>query len=206
MKIYLSNFFRWYPVLSLVIAFAMLAFCTILYKSINFDDRAFASLIGVQHMGSDYRINRFYVDEYGGGNVGEEGGGGGIMCCVKIPRQWHPGLKARVRWEVDHIIRTDDPKIPKIAEVSGIYHAQVPVEAYIEPGHLYVHFFSGGGVRIVVSKIGPGWDGHPIQWEDTWASQTATMGTRVSAIFSDAEIAASEREAERDRKKNGDWR
>lgn len=164
------------------------------------------SVIGVHHLGSDYYIDSFYVDKHYEGNVGEGGGGNGMVCCRMLPRKWHPGLIADVRWEVDHIIRSSIPGVAETAEVVGNFRAQVPVEAYSEPGDLYVHFFPGGRTRIVVSEFSPSGKHHPIQWDDTYAVQKAAVGTTVTTLFTVEEIAEGKREIERDRAKYGDWR
>jgi hypothetical protein len=164
------------------------------------------SLVGVHHLGSDYYIDSFYVDKYYGGNVGEGGGGGGMVCCLTLPREWRAGLKADVRWEVVHIIRSRSPEVSETAEAVGSYRAQVPVEAYIEPGDLYVHFFAEGRARIVVSESSPSGKRHPIQWDDPQAVRHATIGKIVKSLFTAEEIAESERDSARDRAKYGDWR
>ena len=211
MKLPIPNFIRWYPVMSLVLTGVLLALATFLYHyfEINYfrvETHIPVSLTGVQHLGSDYRISDFYVDKYSGGTVGESGGGGSIVCCLMLPKKWYPGLKAEVRWEVRHIIRPSDPALPETEEVAGLYRAQVPVEAYVEAAHFWVHFFSQGRVRIVVSDTGPYGKEHPIQFEDTQAVQRATTGSAIKTLFTTEELAALEREAARDRKKYGDWR
>jgi hypothetical protein len=178
----------------------------IVYNYYKVDKFIPVSLTGVHHMGSDYRIAEFYVDKYSGGAVGEGGGGGSMVCCVLLPKKWYPGLKAYVRWEVRHIIRPTDPATPETEEVAGIYHARVPVEPYREVGDFYVHFFSKGAARIVVSEFGPHGQQHPIQSSDSLAGQAATVGSPIKSLFTAEELAEFEREAVRDRAKNGDWR
>jgi hypothetical protein len=157
-------------------------------------------------MGADYRIAEFYVDKYNGGAVGESGGGGSVVCCVLLPKKWYPGLTSDVRWEVRHILKPTDPTIPETEEVSGFYHARVPVEPYTKVGDFYVHFFSNGAARIVVSEFGPYGEKHPIQRSDSSANQAATVGSAVRSLFTPEEIGELEREAARNRAKYGDWR
>jgi len=206
MKIHIPNFLRWYPIMSLMLVGAIIWFCMTLYKTFKVENYSVATITGVQHLGSDYLIKVFYIDKYNGGVVGESGGGGGIMCCIKIPRKWYKGLKAEIRWQVQHIIRSNNPEIEDTAEAAGMYQAQVPVEAYEKPDDLYVHFFSDGRVRVVVSGTSPSWEGHPIQRRDARENLLATAGTRVSALFSEKEIDESRRQIARDRDKYGDWR
>ena len=157
-------------------------------------------------MGSDYRIDHFYVDKEIGDSVGESGGGGGMVCCLMLPKKWYPGLKAEVRWDVRHIIRPSDPALPATEEVAGLYRAQVPVEMYTKPGDFYVHFFRGGRVRIVVSEFTIDGKQHPIQSDDSSADRTATVGTAIKTLFTAEEIAESVREDAARKAKYGDWR
>jgi hypothetical protein len=211
MKIPIPKFFRWYPVMSLLLTGILFALFMFLYDyfKINYfkvETHIPVSLTGIHHMGSDYRIDHFYVNKEIGDTVDESGGGGGIVCCLMLPKKWYPGLKAEVRWEVRHIIRPSDPALPETEEVAGLYRAQVPVEAYVEADRFWVHFFPQGRVRIVVSPIGPYGEQHPIRWDDINAAQNAVVGSAIKALFTAEEIAESARVAARDRKKYGDWR
>lgn len=105
--------------------------------------------------------------------------------------------------EVIHIHRASNPTVQDTAEVEGIYRAQVPIEPYEGPGNFYVHFFPGKRVRIVVSETTPSGELHPIRWDDSQASNNATVGYRVEGIFTDEEIAENQREVDRDRKQHG---
>jgi len=165
-----------------------------------------ASIVGVQHLGSDHLIHEFYVNKGYYGNVDEGGGGGGLTCCVTLPKHWYPGLTADVRWEAYRIIKPADPAQEETVESAGIYRAQVPVEAYQQSGKFYVHFFPNGRVRIVVSSIGPSGEGHPIKKRDARESLLATVGTPVKEIFTAEEHAELDREDARDRAKYGNWR
>jgi hypothetical protein len=211
MKIPIPNFLRWHPVMSLLLAGTLFSLFMYLcdYFRVNYfkvETHIPVSITGIHHMGSNYRISDFYVDKYYGGVVGESGGGGGIVCCVILPKNWYPRLKAEVRWEVRHIIRPSDPALPETEEVTGLYRAQVPVEAYVEADRFWVHFFPQGRVRIVVSPIGPYGEQHPIRWDDINAAQNAVIGSAIRALFTTEEIAESERATALDRKKYGDWR
>jgi hypothetical protein len=206
MKIPILSFARSHPIASLLVAGALLGAYALLHARAKTDDRLPVSVTGVQHLGSDHLINQFYVDRRYFGNVGEGGGGGSEDCCITLPWKWRPELKAEVRWEVYRIIKTSDPATPETVEVEGIYRAQVPVEAYAEPGNFYVHFFPHGRVRIVVSPISSSGEQHPIQWGDAQASQTATAGTAVKEILTAEEVAEIAREVDRDRARYGDWR
>lgn len=206
MRIPIPNFLRWYPVMSLLLMGILISLCVFLIKYFKVDDHIPVSITGVHHLGSDYRIADFYVNKYSGGTVGESGGGGGIVCCIMLPIKWYPGLKADVRWEVRHIIRSSDPAVPETEEVFALYRAQVPIEAYSKPGEFYVHFFPNGHLRIVVSEFTPTGKQHPIQWDDPLAIRSATAGAVVKSLFTSAEMAEFDREIARDRAKGGDWR
>lgn len=184
----------------------ILVICSASHSIASAADRFPSAVIGVHHLGSDYLINRFYVDRYITDNIGEGGGGGSIACCVTLPRQWHPSLSVDVRWKVHHIVRSIDPKIPETAELEGIYQTQVPVEEYTKPGDLFVHFFPNGRVRVLVSSAASNSVSHPVQQGDTKAIQTATRGKAIKSLFTDKELADDLKKIEEDRKKYGDWR
>jgi hypothetical protein len=65
----------------------------------------------------------------------------------------------------------------------------VPVEKYDKAERLFVHFFARGKVRAVTAFAGPGHPEHPILNGDPHAADSATIGQRVDAIFTDAEKA-----------------
>jgi hypothetical protein len=71
---------------------------------------------------------------------------------------------------------------------------------------MWVHLFSDGQARIVISSIGPEGEGHPIHREDARAADAATTGARVEALFSKEEIAEINRKAAQERALHGDWR
>ena len=165
-----------------------------------------ASLIGVHHLGSEYLIHRFFIEKSIGDNIDEDGGGGSIVCCMTLPRQWRPSISVDVRWEVHHIIRSADPKLPDTAELEGIYQAQVPVEEYTKPGNFFVHFFPNGRVRVVVSSFASHSEWHPVREGDKKAIRAAMQGKVIKALFTDQELAKQSKLIEADRKKYGDWR
>ncbi|MGF6273332.1 hypothetical protein ABIB38_001690 [Massilia sp. UYP11] len=170
------------------------------------EERFPADVVGVHHLGADHVVNNFYINKSISDNVGEGGGGGSRRCCVNLPRQPSSNLSADVRWEVSRIIRHADPTAPETVELEGIYQAQVPVESYVEPGDFYVHFFSNGRVRIVVSRYTSSGELHPIQADDALAENVATPGRPIKAIFSKGELDELERKIYNDRKLHGDWR
>lgn len=166
-------------------------------------------LTGVHHMGSDFKIDTFYVNNTYGGNVSREGGGGSITCCVELPAKWRPGLTVTVRWGVSDWSQqnVDETKKGNYRSVllEGIYRAHIPVEKYESAEHLYVHFFAGGKARAVSSQAGPGIY-HPIAEDDPRAAEQATLATRVDELFTESELAEMRKKREAARKRFGDWR
>ncbi|MDK6078242.1 DUF3304 domain-containing protein [Massilia varians] len=206
MKIPILSVVRSRPIVSLLALGVLLGSYALLHARPKGSDRMPASIVGVQHLGSDHLIHEFYVNKGYYGNVGEGGGGGSFTCCVTLPKRWYPGLKADIRWEAYRIIKPTDPAEEETVESAGIYRAQVPVEAYQHSGSFFVHFFPNGRVRIVVSPFDHTADEHPIRWKDAQASLLATAGTPVKEIFTAEEHAELDREDARDRAKYGNWR
>lgn len=169
-------------------------------------DHFFAAVVGVHHLGPDYRIGNFYINKSIRDSVGEGWGGGSRRCCVNLPNKFSQKLKADVRWEVWRAVREGNSIVPTTNRVEGIFQAVVPVESYTDIGDFYVHFFPNGRVRIVISQYSPIGNLHPIRLDDPPAAQQATSGRKVEVMFSKAELEEFERQAERDRKLYGDWR
>lgn len=197
---------KWRCIGSLTLVMLLIVFGVVSSSNSDKEEKVLASVVGVHHLGEDYLINRFYINKRIGDNVGEEGGGGSRVCCINLPRESRTSLTADVRWKVHHIVRPSDPTIEETEEVDGIYQAKVPIELYSEPGDLYVHFFSGGRVRLVVSPNASGGKRHPVQDDDNRAKEFATTGKPVDAIFNKEDMAELQREIDRDRKIYGDWR
>lgn len=182
-------------------------------ESANRNTSVGVDISGVQHIGPDFSIPRFYVDGYNGFNVSREslGGGGGDVCCVYLPQQWRPGLSVDLRWEVNDWSRENLQEIAKgnyqSVRLEGVYRAIVPVEKYKQADQVWVHFFAGGKARVVVGWPGPGNLNHPIQHGDSHAADTAAIGKRIDDIFSREELAAMKRnEEERKKTYGGDWK
>ncbi|WP_312486545.1 DUF3304 domain-containing protein [Massilia timonae] len=206
MKLFIPGFVRWRIFALLIFIAAMSGIGVLIYKSLKVDKNFATTLTGVHHLGSDYFINKFYINKRINDNVGEGGGGGSHVCCLSLPKKWSPALTADVRWEVIHILRAPDSSVQDTGEIEGIYRAQVPIEKYTESGNFYVHFFSGKRVRIVVSDTPPFSEDHPVQSEDGDASIKATVGYPIESMFTDEERAEFQREIDRDRRKFGGWR
>jgi hypothetical protein len=167
------------------------------FSSDREDEFAPTGIVGVQHLGHDYHISEFYVNKYGGTNVGREGGGGGSVCCVMIPVQWRPGLTVDVRWEVMDWSHENRKEIEvgnfESVTTNGIYMAKVPVEKYERSGDVYVHFFPKGRVRVVSTMYSVLSSSHPVQYGPTDGGPMATAGVAIKEMFSQAELREADR-------------
>ncbi len=102
-----------------------------------------ARLTGIDHLPDHLSVQNFSVNGAGGFQAG---GGGRVTCCVSLPRKWHPGLTAVVRWNTTNL-----------RDCTWEQRARrVPVEPYDEVGRVWTHFLADGSVRVVSSDIGPG--------------------------------------------------
>ena len=51
---------------------------------------------------SDIGIASIVINGQGGVlNIGKHGNGNAGVCCVVVPRQWHPGLTVTIQWRED---------------------------------------------------------------------------------------------------------
>jgi hypothetical protein len=191
------------PVWKRVLLAAAIAFITAaLYRSVSAemhrDSLALVGLTGTHHIGPNFNIAEFYVNGNYESNVGREGYGGD-MCCVLLPKKWRPGLVVEVRWAVGDWSKENRAEINAQNYRSitfTCFKASVPVEKYETAERLFLHFFSGGKVRAVSSMFTVLGESHPIQRGDARAADTATVGHRVDAIFTVAEMAEMQRKHE----------
>jgi hypothetical protein len=100
-------------------------------------------LTGIDHLANYLSVSDFSVNGAWGAQAGN---GGSTTCCVVLPEKWHPGLTVHVKWNVSNW---------KDHAGSGSYEADVPVDRYTKPEHVWVHFLSDGTVRVVVSDYYP---------------------------------------------------
>lgn len=101
-------------------------------------------------------IQGVFVQEFptGQASPGMKGGnfncGGYSMVGYRLPMQWRPGMKVKVRW--NHYV---DGKPTWFEQYTTIRY-------YEEPGTIYVHFFPNDQVRVVAANNGPESSIHPI--------------------------------------------
>ena len=108
------------------------------------EDMVPTDITGIDHLAEHLSIQNFWVD---GRSGFQAGGGGSAVCCVSLPRKWHPGLAAVVEWNTTNWRDCGWESRER----------RVPIERYDQVGALFVHFLSDGSVRAVSSNISPGY-------------------------------------------------
>ena len=103
------------------------------------------SMFAVNH--TPYNITEFYVNDKWGGNLSALGWGSGITCCTYLPKQWHEGQTAKVRWT--HSQAINDVRGNPIGETIW-YEYEAPVLPFQSLQDIVVHFFPDGTAKIVV--------------------------------------------------------
>lgn len=112
-------------------------------------DSSYGASIGIVNH-TDRYIDSASINGAGGGNMGAWGAGLANVCCISVPKKWNAGMKAQVRWDV-----------PERSQHS-YKEKTVDIERFDEGGSIYIHFFPGDEVRVVISKYA-GWSPqHPI--------------------------------------------
>ncbi|MFC5697759.1 DUF3304 domain-containing protein [Pseudomonas sp. GCM10022186] len=122
---------------------ALLGLCLQLAACDNRQDMVPAALTGIDHLADHLSVQDFSVNGTGGFQAGK---GGSVVCCVSLPRKWHPGLTAVVSWNTTNWRDCAWEQRTR----------RVPVEHYDEVGHIWTHFLADSSVRVVSSDIGPG--------------------------------------------------
>ena len=139
-------------------------------------------IVGVHHLGPNFNISKFYINDYYGSNVARNGGGASFVCCAELPRKWRPGMVAKVRWSVNdwsHAVMSEVDAGDYKSMGFENYEATVPIEKYSDVGDLYAHFFPNGKVRLVSSTYSVWNSKHTIQQDDPRAVELATQGTKI---------------------------
>ncbi|WP_374581476.1 DUF3304 domain-containing protein [Pseudoduganella sp.] len=105
-----------------------------------------ATIKGFNHTKDRY-IHVFFVNGAMGPNVEPEGGGGKRTCCVLLPAQWRPGMRARISWEYG--LEAGEKPLPEQS-------VEVEIPRYGNPvGDFHVHFYNDHKVKVVVSSCSP---------------------------------------------------
>lgn len=181
----------WTYVCFVGLLFLGLAACANLQAQRVNTDLVPVGVIGVQHMGPNFNVSEFYIDNAGGGNIPRTGGGGGNICCAALPKKWHPGMTALVRWSVGDWSHENRAEIEAENYTSiksgGLFKATVPIEKYDTPDDIYVHFFPGGKVRVISSNLGVLHPDYPIPY-GPHDDATATVGVPVQELFTKEEL------------------
>ncbi len=130
-----------------------------------------AELTGIDHLADHLSVSNFWINGSSGFQAGK---GGSTVCCGRLPTKWHPGLTAHVQWTV---IDWRDGK------EGGKHEADVPVDPYAEPAHVWVHFLADGSVRVVVTDFYPEGKAYPgphdpIPQKEPWYRYPARMENR----------------------------
>jgi hypothetical protein len=99
----------------------------------------------------------------GGGGLIEPYAAGGTMCCIDLPRKWHPGIKLTIEsthWQ-------ESLKDESLHEVNGTHSVDVPQYADGRPGELWVLRAADGAISLVSSDFQPDhpkWPGKVKGW------------------------------------------
>jgi hypothetical protein len=118
------------------------------------DDTMGLKLVGLNY--TEIPIGDFYTNGTWGADIpGRIGSWSGtIICCVSLPKRWHPGLTVTVQWRNDEMYKKDPESLASRV---------VPVEPY-QPffdGSLWVMFFPGDKIKVYASQWSPGFPGFP---------------------------------------------
>ncbi|MEJ5220430.1 MAG: DUF3304 domain-containing protein [Tepidiforma sp.] len=119
---------------------------------------------------------------------------GGTMCCYRLPKQWRPGIKVRLRyyWYEGSL---QAPRTEREFELPRYAGGRV--------GMLWAVFYGGDDVEVVVSDVDPGhmdWPGRLKHWPQPslaykrklWQQEMDELKARLSKFESAAQGAPAE--------------
>lgn len=105
-----------------------------IYFATREDEKIWVSVAAAHYLPPNQRVDEFYVDRHDYGNTGFDGY---AVCCVRLPKNWRPGMEVDIRWAVSDW--TESPFDDKVnfdlnkVKLVGVYRPKVPVERYEEP-------------------------------------------------------------------------
>ena len=158
---------------------ALLLACTAWLAGCNPQDDTLAVPYGaVNH--TDVGIASIVINGKGGAeNSGPYEAGNAGMCCVIVPRRWHPGLTVTITWRENGKFLKDakghevlDDGVPVLIEAPWKTRT-VPLPKYTGEGRFFVFFFPGDDVRAAMTNS-PEWKAW---WEPTEAD--LKFGNRI---------------------------
>ena len=139
-----------HPISKLLLLLVLLTGCA--------EEKVALSYLGVNHTSKG--VATFAINGEGGIlNVPPYGGGGGSVCCVSVPKQWRPGLVAKIDWqESGRYVRDDQADIVledglRYGVIEGAWKSKtVPIPEYKpdEMEHFDVHFFANDEIQVKV--------------------------------------------------------
>ncbi|MFL4598279.1 DUF3304 domain-containing protein [Stenotrophomonas maltophilia] len=106
-------------------------------------------MIGIANY-SDEGLGKVFINDVWGGGMQPRASSNGRICCVTLPRIWHPGLKVSVAYRTSSMFLNDP---------SSYAERDVIVPRY-EPflgGYIYFMYFPGDHVRVVATPYEPGY-------------------------------------------------
>lgn len=141
--------------------FTLLGMCLSLTACFE-EEKVSLSYLGVNH--TDKEVVELSVNGEGGIlNVPAHGGGGGTVCCVTLPRKWHPGLKVKIDWRTEghwlldakgQVVKNDGVEV-LVQEPLQSQTVEVPEYGEHDLSHFDIHFLPGGKVQVKASFIYP---------------------------------------------------
>ena len=121
------------------------------------------SVSAINYTGQD--LNAFLFEnpddpsKVAGGTGLDPYSGGGTMCCYRLPKRWHKGIKVKLRY--DWWTGSSDDRRYQYLTV------ELPRYPTKEPGMLWALFYEDGSVEVVASAVDPGhekWPGKIKHW------------------------------------------
>lgn len=118
------------------------------------------SYLAVNH--TPQPIDSITINDQGGIlNVPAMGGGGKEVCCVVVPKKWHPGLTAKISWlqgghfqrdtSGNFVVRNGDKVF-----IEGIWKTRtVPIAEYDSDnlGRVHIHFLPNDEVLVKIGNF-----------------------------------------------------